>query len=285
MKQGMKNPDWLRQAKQMEVITMSANLTTRGIDNTVNGNGGRVWQRLHCERDDICEALLKEPRQKRQDQLQQSGTDDQLRSAVNWHRELLQSRLRKIDDALDRLMSGSYGSCSKCGRWIEETKLDFDPAIAFCIECWQRKQSQSRSDGSIRENSQTPIEAIQQCERLDHLTEIDHSFDGVALETLASFDTIWVRTRNSDYRIFLLDPKTGRALVEGGCHFGEPVEAVVIGSTFGGSTFKIGSIGVGLRIEMWVNDNLVSTSSVQSVRVEHHTRAAPASASSSNLEM
>ncbi len=59
----------------------------------------------------------------------------------NWHRELLQVRLRKIDDALDRLMAGSYGNCSKCGRWIEDTKLDFDPAIAFCLECWQRVQT------------------------------------------------------------------------------------------------------------------------------------------------
>ena len=59
----------------------------------------------------------------------------------NWHRELLQVRLSKIDDALDRLMTGSYGNCSKCGRWIEDTKLDFDAAIAFCIECWRRVQT------------------------------------------------------------------------------------------------------------------------------------------------
>ena len=53
----------------------------------IGGNGGAVWNRLHGEREDICEALLKrcEPASK----------------------ELLQSRLRKIDDALDRLMSGS----------------------------------------------------------------------------------------------------------------------------------------------------------------------------------
>jgi DnaK suppressor protein len=66
--------------------------------------------------------------------------EDAMRTA-NWHRELLQARLRRIDDALDRLMSGSYGNCSNCGRWIEDTKLEFDPTIAFCIGCWERMQT------------------------------------------------------------------------------------------------------------------------------------------------
>ena len=88
-------------------------------------SSGLVWNRLHSEREDVCEALLKAP------------------SDTNWHRELLQSRLRKLDNALDRLMSGSYGNCSKCGRWIEDTKLAFDPAVEFCIDCWKRRQASS----------------------------------------------------------------------------------------------------------------------------------------------
>lgn len=214
----------------------------------VNGNGGLVWNRLHSEREDICEALLKEP-------VAGSGTETTTHAmagenstrTANWHRELLQARLRKIDDALDRLMSGSYGDCCKCGRWIEDTKLDFDPAIAFCLSCWEREQ---------RQNEQT-------------------SLPGVALQTLAPFDTIWARTHNSDYRILLLDPRTGHALVEGG-QFAEPVEGVVYGSTVGSSTFKVGWIGVGLRIELWTNGTIVSTSAVQSVRVEHCAPSEPA---------
>ncbi|HEU4930501.1 MAG TPA: hypothetical protein VFT48_00400 [Pyrinomonadaceae bacterium] len=52
----------------------------------IGGMGVAIWNRLHGEREDICEALLKpcEPASK----------------------ELLQARLRTIDDALDRLMSG-----------------------------------------------------------------------------------------------------------------------------------------------------------------------------------
>lgn len=54
------------------------------IEVPIGGKDGFVWNRLHEEREEICEALLKNPK---------SG------------RELLQLRLRKLDDALDRLMS------------------------------------------------------------------------------------------------------------------------------------------------------------------------------------
>lgn len=55
----------------------------------IGGKQGFVWNRLHGEREEICEALLKEETAER--------------------RLIMQARLRKIDDALDRLMSGSYG--------------------------------------------------------------------------------------------------------------------------------------------------------------------------------
>jgi hypothetical protein len=122
---------------------MSANLNAPETDKVIDRNGGFVWNRLHSEREDICEALLKESRPGSVSQagiLATSKVDAP--GTESWHGNLLQARLRKIDDALDRLMAGSYGNCAKCSRWIEDTKLDFDPAIAFCIGCWQRMQTQ-----------------------------------------------------------------------------------------------------------------------------------------------
>jgi len=46
-----------------------------------------AWNSLHGEREELCEALIKEE--------------------TEIKRHLLQARLRSIDDALDRLMSGS----------------------------------------------------------------------------------------------------------------------------------------------------------------------------------
>jgi hypothetical protein len=103
---------------------------------------------------------------------------------------------------------------------------------------------------------------------LDGVSEISPMLEGVTLMTMKACDTIHVRTRNSDYEIFLLDPKSGRALVRGGEYFAEPVEANVSGSTFGGCMLKMGWIGVGLRMEIYVNGNRTVTTPVQSLRVE-----------------
>lgn len=126
--------------KPMEVSTMSANSNPTEIDNAVGESGGLVWNRLHSQREEVCEALAREAPV--DSQLRESAAQEVVVQTANWHRELLQARLRKLDDALDRLMSGSFGSCCTCGRWIQDTKLAFDPAAAFCIDCWERKQTQ-----------------------------------------------------------------------------------------------------------------------------------------------
>jgi RNA polymerase-binding transcription factor DksA len=259
-----------------EIVIMTAGLNSLETDNSINRGSGVVWNRLHSEREDICEALLKacEPGFASSPESSAASKEEATRTTF-WHRELLQSRLRRIDDALDRLMSGSYGNCCKCGRWIEDSKLDFDPAIAYCLECWRRLQNRSTGESTVL-NNENHKEAVPSCSLLEHLVEVNPLLEGVALETLAPFDTIYVQTLNSDYRIFLLDPRTGRALIDGGRHFAEPVEVTIAGSSFGGSTFKRGWIGTGLRLEFRANGKLGSTSPVQSFRVEHQSVAEPA---------
>lgn len=95
------------------------------------------------------------------------------------------------------------------------------------------------------------------------------------LETLTPFDTILLRTQNSDYRIMLLDPKNGRALVEGGSFLLDPSEGFVKGSALPGSAFNGGMICIGGRLEMWVGETVFLTSAVESVEVQHN--AAPES--------
>jgi len=89
-------------------------------------SAGSIWYQLHSEREEICEALIREP-----------WPSHEFRTVVGDTRAAtkLKQRLRLINDALDRLMAGAYGSCTKCGRVIEDAKLDSDPAIAFCNQC------------------------------------------------------------------------------------------------------------------------------------------------------
>ncbi|MCI0663005.1 MAG: hypothetical protein L0220_18210 [Acidobacteria bacterium] len=93
--------------------------------------------------------------------------------------------------------------------------------------------------------------------------------EGVALKSLKPCDTIHARTLNSDYEIFLLDPESGSALVRGGKYFAEPREAILSGSNFGGSSIKLGWIGLGLRMELSINGHNIATSPVEELRVEY----------------
>lgn len=120
---------------------MTAYRNVRGIENPVERNSGPIWNKLHSEREDVCEALLKESAPKDTVEADFGMADQSATESEDWHKNLLQARLRKIDDALDRLMTGAYGECCHCGRWIQDTKLDFDPAVAFCIDCWERMQT------------------------------------------------------------------------------------------------------------------------------------------------
>jgi len=208
---------------------MNDNRTIQLVEIPIGGKGGFSWNRLHVEREEICETLARI-----------SGPNSDV------YRELLQARLRKLDDALDRLMSGSYGNCSQCGQSINEIKLDIDPATSRCLDCSGIK-SKSASETSATTD--------------------------VILENLNPFDTILLQTQNSEYRILLLDPNSGRALVEGGSYLLEPSEGLVKGSALPGSAFNAGAISPGGRLEMWMNEKVFLTSPVKSVEVKHNAPA------------
>jgi hypothetical protein len=214
---------------------MNENHTINLAEIPIGGKGGFVWNRLHGERENICEALIKH-----------SGTP------VREHQKGLQARLRKVDDALDHLMSGSYGRCSRCGRAIDETRLDIDPALSLCLDCWDRES--------------VPRVLAEQDFQIPETDEL-------LFEDLNPFDTILLRTHNSDYRILLLDPTTGRALVEGGDYLLEPNEALLQGSAVAGDALKPGAICVGCRLEMCVGQRVFLTSPVKTVRVKHNDAA------------
>lgn len=71
----------------MNANTPTNTTTIRLAEIPLGGRDGFAWNRLHSEREDICEALLG--------------------ACTNDRKETLQARLRRVDDALDRLMSSS----------------------------------------------------------------------------------------------------------------------------------------------------------------------------------
>ncbi len=57
-----------------------------------------------------------------------------------------EARLRRIEEALDRLADGTYGYCTACGEGIPLIRLRALPAAANCIEC-SRRSSRGVDEG------------------------------------------------------------------------------------------------------------------------------------------
>jgi hypothetical protein len=95
---------------------------------------------------------------------------------------------------------------------------------------------------------------------LDGFSEAVARASGVHLRDLAPMTTLHVRTRNSEYRI--ISSVGDAVLVEGGQFFPRLTSARLAGATVGGSFLKIGWIGLGLRMELVVDEQRIVTSPV-----------------------
>jgi RNA polymerase-binding transcription factor DksA len=220
---------------------MNKVMKTQMFEIPIAGNHGLVWNRLHSERADICEEMIKDSKQ--------ASTRNS--TTARWHRELLQERMRRIDAALDRLMSGSYGHCSNCGRSIEAEKLEIDGTTGFCSGCEPAAHDPGHTDRPHAAEA-FPAELV--------------------LDQTHPFETIVVKTLNSEYRIWLLDPKTGKAVVDGGPYLAEPRPATLSGSTLDGCSFKPGTIVVGRHLEMIADGKILRTSRIISVNIKPPVR-------------
>jgi hypothetical protein len=93
--------------------------------------------------------------------------------------------------------------------------------------------------------------------------------EGVALQSLDAGTVLNVITEHSVYHVVVLDPVQQRVLVTGGRLFPERTEVRLEGATAGGSVLKIGWIGTGLRLEMSIGLERITTSHVQKVTIEN----------------
>jgi DnaK suppressor protein len=55
-----------------------------------------------------------------------------------------QKLLKKIDEAISRIDSGSYGVCESCGGPISAKRLEARPVTTLCIECKTRQEEEEK---------------------------------------------------------------------------------------------------------------------------------------------
>ena len=49
--------------------------------------------------------------------------------------------LKKIDDALESIANGTYGSCAQCQESIPVDRLRAKPSVSLCVPCQTKKES------------------------------------------------------------------------------------------------------------------------------------------------
>jgi len=55
-----------------------------------------------------------------------------------------QKLLKKIDEAIARIESGTYGVCESCGEQINMKRLEARPVTTLCIECKTRQEEEEK---------------------------------------------------------------------------------------------------------------------------------------------
>jgi DnaK suppressor protein len=71
----------------------------------------------------------------RESELEESAQKDRMTRLESRLTERGQILLRQIDDALERIDTGTFGECERCGNEISQARLKAMPTAALCIEC------------------------------------------------------------------------------------------------------------------------------------------------------
>ena|SRR5437762_10329916 len=107
-------------------------------DSPFVASGGEIWESLQGEKEEVCQQLLAEGPLLHEavGGFQEHDPSEEYTSQIEWRqRGQLETRLRDISDAQDRLMDGFYGRCVDCGERIEVKRLAADPAAPLCLSC------------------------------------------------------------------------------------------------------------------------------------------------------
>jgi hypothetical protein len=108
------------------------------------GSGGETWNWLQNLKEEVSRDLLSEGPLCQNEILGLRRGEESKANAfdIEWlHRAQLETRLREIIDAQDRLLDGTYGKCAECGEQIAAARLIADPATCLCLQCQKLVES------------------------------------------------------------------------------------------------------------------------------------------------
>ena len=120
----------------------------------------------------------------------------------------------------------------------------------------------------MRSHEHTVLGAILDVANLDHIES--ESARAVALPSLSTGTSITIHTRNTCYRMQVLDGTNRRVLITGGLLFPEGAEVEVIGAA-DDEHVRVGWMVEGLQLELSTDRGPVLTSLIESISVDRST--------------
>ncbi len=74
---------------------------------------------------------------------------ENLREHLHLLGEKQREELLRIDEALDRIQQGTYGTCEECEEEIDMSRLEVRPFTRYCLECKERvEKDEARRTGT-----------------------------------------------------------------------------------------------------------------------------------------
>jgi DnaK suppressor protein len=121
---------------------------------------------------DVLKQMLEERRREIQDKLRQvretvpavadEVQDAEERSVADFVREMefaiveMQSEtLQKIDEAIQHLEAGTYGTCAECGTEIVAARLKALPFATLCVSCQERDEARTAAERAATTRTST----------------------------------------------------------------------------------------------------------------------------------
>lgn len=69
------------------------------------------------------------------------GTENYQREFASQLKSIESEALREIDEALNRIATGTYGLCEECGEPIPLARLEVVPYARLCIKCLKKRKA------------------------------------------------------------------------------------------------------------------------------------------------
>ena len=113
---------------------------------------------LHEVRNDIGEITDVRAPEETEEALLSEGRE---RLSVFMHRG--SQKLEAVNQALERIQSGMYGSCAACGMNIPEERLEYLPTTSLCLTCQSLKERKVMGNrgttlSALRKWDESPVE-------------------------------------------------------------------------------------------------------------------------------